>query len=88
MIRIGIDLDNTIINYLESFKYYSKNKLNIDCYNLNSKEEIKKNIKKNYQIMNGQNYKILFIQIYLKLKYLKILKNFYFYAISINIMFT
>lgn len=58
MFKIGIDLDNTIINYLESFKYYSKNKLNIDCNNLNSKEEIKQKIKKelsNYEWTKLQN---------------------------------
>ncbi len=72
---VGIDLDNTIINYQTSFEKIAKFK-KIKLNNKFIKKTLKKKLKK-YLRMNGQEYKVRFmVKEFLRQKFLVTLLNF------------
>ena len=65
---IGVDLDNTIINYNNIFRKLQKKKINY-LKNKNIKSSIKKHLQK-LQKISGQNFKVKFmVSEFLKLKF-------------------
>ena len=73
---VGIDLDNTIINYQTSFEKIAKFK-KIKLNNKFIKKTLKKKKLKKYLRMNGQEYKVRFmVKEFLRQKFLVTLLNF------------